>query len=100
MKTLLQERARVSAQHRNDIAIEGLELLVAELALLGPTLLLCIVMAQVWPLYMMAGIQILGVMLGFVKFTNPTDGSKSCVPSTKRPRKRSKPRMIDWKTFA
>lgn len=101
MKTFSRKRTRVSARHRNYITIEGFEgLLVAELALLGPTLLLCIVMTQVWPLYMMAGSQILGAMLGIVKFTNPTDGLTSCVPSSERPRERSKPSVIDWKKAA
>lgn len=46
----------------------------AALTLFVPTLLFCLVINQLWPLYVMACDEALGVVLGFVMFRKPSGG--------------------------
>jgi hypothetical protein len=55
---------------------------VTVFALLGPTLLLCLVLGQVWPFFLIAGSDALGASLGVAKFRRPGQGIPACVPVT------------------
>jgi hypothetical protein len=54
----------------------------AGLTLLGPTLLYCAAIGQLWPLYLMAVNEILGVVLGVLVFKKSSEIFLSCVPVT------------------
>jgi len=74
--------------------------MTAEIMLLGPTLLLCVVMGQVWPLFLMMICQILGVLLGIINFTAVADVRASAVPLQRDPDVSSNSQKIDWKEAA
>lgn len=97
MKTFSSKRANLF----NRVAFENVEfILIAELALLGPVFLLCLVMNQMWPLYMMVIIQILGVFFGAIRFSTPPYPSTSFNPPTLASRVSARPTSIDWKKAA
>lgn len=68
----------------------------ATLTLLTPTLFYCVVIDQLWPLWVMAGNEALGVVLGFVMFNMSSEGIPSCVPVTKvrKARRATHPREL------
>jgi hypothetical protein len=49
--------------------------LITACVLLGPSFLLSIVMAHFWPLYLMAGTETLGGVIGAVRFHRASEGS-------------------------
>lgn len=54
----------------------------AAVTLLAPTLLCCLVLGQLWPLYLMTCSEALGTTLGIIKYRKPTAGFLSCMPAT------------------
>ena len=53
---------------------------ITAFVLFGPTVLLCLVLGQAWPLLMMVGSDVLGATLGVAKFNRPPRAVVSCVP--------------------
>ncbi len=87
-------------QQKVDVMKDLWFFLVAELMLLGPTLLLCVVTGQIWPLFLMGICQIIGVLLGVIKFTRPTDAPECPAPSSAGSHVSPTLQMIDWKKAA
>ena len=103
MQLLLPKRMKFGPPRHKDgyIVFDNAKFFsIAELVLLGPTLLLCVVIAQIWPLYLMLGLQILGVVIGAVKFNHPTEQFQSLVLPTSTARAGMKPRPVNWKKAA
>lgn len=103
MKIFPHNRSRfpMRIRQRKNITFEDVEFfLTAELTLLGPSLLFCIVIGQPSPLYLMAAIQLMGVVLGTVFLNNPLDRFVSCVPLTSSRKARNDPSPKDWKKAA
>lgn len=87
-------------QRQRIITFEDVEfLLFAESALLVPSLMLCLVIGQPWPIYLMIGLQILGGVLGAVTFKNPFS-FLSCVPVSTVCASRRDPGPINLKKAA
>jgi hypothetical protein len=55
---------------------------ITAFVLFGPTVLLCVVLGQVWPLLMIIGSDVLGAGLGVAKFNRPPSAVVSCIPSS------------------
>jgi hypothetical protein len=58
----------------------------AALTFLAPALAYCTTVAQLWPLYLVAGNLALGTMLGLIMFKKSFAGFLSCVPVTRTPK--------------
>ncbi|HEV7890143.1 MAG TPA: hypothetical protein VGP08_05870 [Pyrinomonadaceae bacterium] len=58
---------------------------LAGITLLGPTLLYCAAVGQLWPLYLIAANETLGVALGVLMFKRSPESYHSCVPVTRAP---------------
>lgn len=60
-------------------------LLGAAVTLLGPTILYCIVIGELWPLYLIACNDALGVILGVAMFKKSPEPFVACVPQSQVP---------------
>jgi hypothetical protein len=72
----------------------------AVLTLLAPILIYCAVIGQLWPLYLMAIDETLGVILGVVMFKRSSNNFLSCVPATYIPDIPSGTRVLTLKKAA
>lgn len=56
---------------------------VAAVALLAPTLLFCVVVGHLWPLYLVAGSEVIGATIGIVNFKTPMESFPSFLQAAK-----------------
>lgn len=68
----------------NEVIPEGMTFLAgAALTLLAPTIGYCVVVGQLWPLYVMVCHRALGAVVGLTMFRKSPPGILSCVPASR-----------------
>jgi hypothetical protein len=68
---------------RADIVPEGIGFITrAALSIYGPTILYCVVISQLMPLYLMTGVVTLGSMIGLAMFRRSAEGFRLRIPAT------------------
>jgi hypothetical protein len=95
-----KQEKKGSTLQRVKLAAEEVGLLtIASIILIAPCVALCLVMGQIWPLYLVSGSQTIGAIIGAINYGSDNESIDSCVPRVE-PKYPKDDDSSDWKKAA
>ena len=101
MRKFLVAKPRTFGKQKQPMQLREVgSMAITVLAVFGPTALLCMAMGQVWPLFLIAGTDVLGASLGAAAYNRVNQPVLSCVPGATAARPSERTEIINLKKAA